>query len=247
MDALTHCIEAYANRFAHPLVDFYALEGIRLIAGNLARAVAQGNDLEARTALALGSMYGGMCLGPVNTAAVHALSYPLGSEFRVAHGVSNAVLLPHVLEFSENPHQTLREAERVLVPEGHIMISGFNPISTWGLKRLAAGREGYPWDGNFLPLLRIKDWLALLGFELTATRMACYAPPCRNPAWLGRFRGLDKAGDRWWPMMGGIYFIVAKKRVLGMRLIRPNWQATKLKPRLVATPSQKNDMKTDGQ
>lgn len=155
--------------------------------------------------------------------------------------------LPHVLEFSENPHQTLREAERVLVPEGHIMISGFNPISIWGLKRLAAGREGYPWDGNFLPLLRIKDWLALLGFELTATRMACYAPPCRNPAWLGRFRGLDKAGDRWWSMMGGIYFIVAKKRVLGMRLIRPNWQATKLKPRLVATPSQKNDMKTDGQ
>ncbi|HEX5538531.1 MAG TPA: methyltransferase domain-containing protein [Methylophilaceae bacterium] len=155
--------------------------------------------------------------------------------------------LPHVLEFSENPHQTLREAERVLVPEGHIMISGFNPISTWGLKRLAAGREGYPWDGNFLPLLRIKDWLALLGFELMATRMACYAPPCRNPAWLGRFRGLDKAGDRWWPMMGGIYFIVAKKRVLGMRLIRPNWQAAKLKPRLVATPSQKNDMKTDGQ
>lgn len=155
--------------------------------------------------------------------------------------------LPHVLEFSEDPHQTLREAERVLVAEGHIMISGFNPISTWGLKRLAAKKEGYPWDGNFLPLLRIKDWLALLGFELVATRMACYAPPCKNPAWRGRFQGLDSAGDRWWPMMGGVYFIVAKKRVLGMRLIRPNWQAAKLKPGLVPTPSQKNDNKTDGQ
>src|SRR5439155_14470982 len=100
MDALTHCIEAYANRFAHPVVDMYALQGIRLIAANLPLAVERGDDLEARTNVALGSLYGGMCLGPVNTAAVHALSYPLGGEFKVAHGVSNAVLLPHVLEFN---------------------------------------------------------------------------------------------------------------------------------------------------
>jgi len=100
MDALTHCIEAYANKFAHPLVDVYALEGIRLISGSLARAVEHGGDEAARSAVAMGSMLGGMCLGPVNTAAVHALAYPLGSEFHVAHGVSNAVLLPHVLEFN---------------------------------------------------------------------------------------------------------------------------------------------------
>ena len=100
MDALTHCIEAYANRFAHPIVDVYALEGIRQIARHLATAVEHGNNVAARTAVALGSLYGGMCLGPVNTAAVHALAYPLGSEFHVAHGVSNAVLLPHVLEFN---------------------------------------------------------------------------------------------------------------------------------------------------
>jgi alcohol dehydrogenase class IV len=100
MDALTHCIEAYANKFAHPTVDPIALEGIRLIAGNLARAVEDGDDVAARTAVAQGSLFGGMCLGPVNTAAVHALSYPLGSEFHVAHGVSNAVLLPHVLDFN---------------------------------------------------------------------------------------------------------------------------------------------------
>jgi alcohol dehydrogenase class IV len=100
MDALTHCIEAYANVFAHPMVDVYALEGVRLITANLARAVADGDDIEARTKLALGSVYGGLCLGPVNTAAVHALSYPLGGEFHVSHGISNAVLLPHVLEFN---------------------------------------------------------------------------------------------------------------------------------------------------
>jgi alcohol dehydrogenase class IV len=100
IDALTHCIEAYANRFAHPLADIYALEGIRLIAKHLATAVEDGQNLEARSAMMRASLYGGMCLGPVNTAAVHALAYPLGGEFHVAHGVANALLLPHVLRFN---------------------------------------------------------------------------------------------------------------------------------------------------
>ncbi|TAK91921.1 MAG: iron-containing alcohol dehydrogenase [Verrucomicrobia bacterium] len=100
LDALTHCIEAFANKFAHPAVDVYALQGIRLIAANLERAVRNGQDTEARANMALASFYGGLCLGPVNTAAVHALAYPLGGRFHVAHGVSNAVLLPHVLRFN---------------------------------------------------------------------------------------------------------------------------------------------------
>jgi len=99
-DALIHCIEAYANRNAHTVTDLYALEGIRLIAANLLKAVRDGNNLDARTALALGSLYGGLCLGPVGTGAVHALAYPLGGQFRVAHGVANAVLAPHVLRFN---------------------------------------------------------------------------------------------------------------------------------------------------
>ena len=100
MDALTHCIEAYTNKFAHPAVDIYALQGIRLISQNLLRAVRDGKDVEAREALALGSLYGGLCLGPVNTAAVHALSYPLGGEFHIPHGLSNAILLPSVMKFN---------------------------------------------------------------------------------------------------------------------------------------------------
>lgn len=100
MDALTHCIEVYANRVAHPLIDLYALEGIRLIGANLRRAFENGQDLDARANLALGSLYGGLGLGPVNTAAVHALAYPLGGRFHVAHGVSNALLLPYVMEFN---------------------------------------------------------------------------------------------------------------------------------------------------
>jgi alcohol dehydrogenase class IV len=100
LDALTHCIEAYANRHSHPIVDTWALQGIKLIAANLARAVRDGGDREARGALALGSLFGGLCLGPVNTAAVHALAYPLGGQFHIPHGVANSLLLPHVLRFN---------------------------------------------------------------------------------------------------------------------------------------------------
>jgi alcohol dehydrogenase class IV len=98
IDALTHCLEAYANRFAHPLTDLYALEGIRLIARSLETACRRGDHPGARADVALGSLYGGLCLGPVNTAAVHALSYPLGGEYHIAHGISNAMLLPFVME-----------------------------------------------------------------------------------------------------------------------------------------------------
>ena len=110
MDALTHGIEAYTNKSAHPSVDLYALQGIRLIAANLEKAVKNGQDQEAREALAFGSLYGGLCLGPVNTAAVHALSYPLGGEFHIPHGLSNAILLPSVMKFNM-PANIKRHAE----------------------------------------------------------------------------------------------------------------------------------------
>jgi alcohol dehydrogenase class IV len=100
LDALTHCIEAYTSRFAQPLVDVYALAGIALITRNLERAYTNGADLEARADMLRASLYGGLCLGPVNTAAVHALAYPLGGEFHIAHGLANALLLPHVLRFN---------------------------------------------------------------------------------------------------------------------------------------------------
>jgi alcohol dehydrogenase class IV len=100
LDALTHCLEVYANLAAHPAVDLYALEGVRLIGTHLATAVAEGGNVEARSAVALGSLYGGLGLGPVNTAGVHALAYPLGGEFHLAHGLSIALLLPHVVRFN---------------------------------------------------------------------------------------------------------------------------------------------------
>lgn len=100
IDALTHCIEAYANRFAHPVTDLYALEGIRLITRSLETAYFSGKNAKARSDVALGSLYGGLCLGPVNTGAVHALSYPLGGEYHIPHGIANAILLPHVMRMN---------------------------------------------------------------------------------------------------------------------------------------------------
>jgi alcohol dehydrogenase class IV len=100
VDAMAHCVEAFTNRKAHALIDLYALEGIRLVGRCLARAVRDGADAEARRGLALASLYGGFCLGPVNTAAGHALAYPLGTRFHVPHGAANALIFPHVLAFN---------------------------------------------------------------------------------------------------------------------------------------------------
>lgn len=112
LDALAHCIEAYTNKFAHPLIDVYALEGVALCGRYLLRAVHNGGDLEAREGMSLASLYGGLCLGPVNTAAGHALAYPLGSEYHIAHGVSVALVQPHVFRFNA-------QAE----PERHAMVA----------------------------------------------------------------------------------------------------------------------------
>jgi SAM-dependent methyltransferase len=149
-----------------------------------------------------------------------------------AQSVDLAVL-PHVLEFSPDPHQILREAERVLMPEGQIVIAGFNPLSLWGLKRKVSRRRfEHPWRGDFIGLLRLRDWLKLLGFELNGGRFGCYAPPVSQAKWLQRFAFMEKAGDRWWPICGGVYVVRAVKRVQGLRLVTPGWKnggATKVR------------------
>ena len=100
MDTLTHAIEAYTNRFAVPLIDVYALEAIRLVGASLVTAVREPTNIEARYSMSLASLLGGLCLKSVNTAAVHALAYPLGGRFHVPHGVANSMLLPHVMRFN---------------------------------------------------------------------------------------------------------------------------------------------------
>ena len=144
------------------------------------------------------------------------------------------LLLPHVLEFSSNPHQVLREAERVLRPEGRLVLAGFNPRSVGGLAHQLKGSErGYPWNGNFLNISRVKDWMVLLGLEVAGGSMCCYRPPINRENWLRRLRFMEPAGDRWWAMGGGVYFLQAVKRVQGMHVILPQWK-TSVAPRLLA-------------
>lgn len=134
MDALSHCIEAYTNLFAHPTVDTYALRGIELIAANLQKACENGQDMNARSALSVGSMYGGLCLGPVNTSAVHALSYGLGGKFHIPHGLANAILMPEVLRFnlsaSPKRHADVARAlgVKVLGTDEEVALAGIEKI-----------------------------------------------------------------------------------------------------------------------
>ena len=140
------------------------------------------------------------------------------------------VLLPHALEFARDPHQTLREVERVLVPEGRVVIAGFNPASLWGLRQraghiqqgmgLGRGESLYlPSAGEFIGYWRLRDWLRLLSFEVESGRFGCWKPPLHSEAILQRFDWMDRIGDRWWPVLGAVYFVVAVKRVRGMRLV----------------------------
>ncbi len=135
------------------------------------------------------------------------------------------LLLPHGLEYRANPPLVLRVAERVLRPEGRLVLAGFNPRSLWGLTRkLQGGERGYPWNGSFLNISRVKDWMALLGLEVAAGSMCCYRPPINRENWLRRLRFMEPAGDRWWAMGGGVYFLQAVKRVQGMHVILPQWK-----------------------
>lgn len=101
VDAMAHCVEAFTNIRAHDMVDGFARMGIKLVGQYLTRAVADGQDTEARAGMMLASYYGGICLGPVNTAAGHALAYPLGTRLNLPHGLANAIIFPHVLAFNQ--------------------------------------------------------------------------------------------------------------------------------------------------
>lgn len=138
------------------------------------------------------------------------------------------VVLPHTLELAHDPHQTLREVERVLLPEGRVVVVGFNPASLWGLRQkfgrmgrvLGRTRELFlPNTGEFLGYRRLRDWLRLLSFEVEAGRFGCYRPPVVSDTWLARTEWMDHSGERWWPVFGAVYFVVAVKRVRGMRLV----------------------------
>jgi SAM-dependent methyltransferase len=140
------------------------------------------------------------------------------------------VVLPHSLELAEDPHRALGEVDRVLRPEGHAVILGFNPTSLWGLRQrlghvrrsLGLGKNKplfMPRAGEFIGYRRLRDWLRLLSFDVVSARFGCYRPPLTSPVWLERCAWMDRVGERWWPVFGSVYMVVVVKRVRGMRLV----------------------------
>ena len=162
--------------------------------------------------------------------------------YPVVHGSATAlpiesdsvdvVVLPHILEFESQPHDALRESARVLVPEGHLLVCGFNPWSMLGCRKYLMGRRrGMPWQGNFLGTTRLRDWLALLGFDVLTQGTCFHRPPFSNERLLRRLEFLDRAGDKVLPYFAGAYLMLARKRVTTLTPIRTRW---KPKRRLVS-------------
>jgi SAM-dependent methyltransferase len=180
-----------------------------------------------------------LALEPGAAVAADALQLPIESQSL------DLVVLPHVLEGHHNPHDVLREAERVLRAEGQIVISGFNTLSLWRLRQITADKAHAPWDARFIGLMRLREWLRVLGFELNGGMFGCYAPPFRDRLWLDRFGFMEKAGARWWPIAGGMYVVRAIKRVHGMRVVTPAWRVERARRRALAAIPQRSHKNHD--
>ena len=168
-------------------------------------------------------------------------------ELPFAANSIDLVVMPHVLEFHDDPHQILREVERILIPDGQLVITAFNPLSLWGLHRKIAFKpKDFPAKGNYISVLRLKDWLQLLSFEVERGNFGCYAPPFHQERWLKRLHFMEAAGDRWWSFAGGVYLLRAVKRVRGMRFIMPNWNQ-KTSPRKALTAITQKEIEHRGQ
>jgi SAM-dependent methyltransferase len=172
----------------------------------------------------------------------HAAALPFASASL------DLVVLPHTLELSADPHSVLREVERVLVPEGRVVITGLNPLSLWGLRQARAhlcARLGFsalglsrlylPEAGEFIFHWRLRDWLRLLSFEVESCRFGAYRPAVRTGKWLQRWAWMDAVGERWWPILGSVYFITAVKRVRGMHVLGPAWKPRQARASAPAT------------
>ena len=164
------------------------------------------------------------------------LAPPLAPSFRTAaealpfsEASLDLLVMPHTLEACSDPHAALREAARVLVPEGRVVISGLNPVSLLGLQRRVERSADHLPDLRLgVGYWRLRDWLRLLGFEVEAVQFGCYRPATQSEKWLGRWQFMEGLGHRCWPVLGGVYCVVAVKRVPGMKLMSPNWRKRSL-------------------
>ncbi|MEZ5663203.1 MAG: methyltransferase domain-containing protein [Burkholderiaceae bacterium] len=229
-------------QFDHAVVDLFGFNAVQL--GMPEVATLQSNRMPQRWLSLPEEFATAMPLSRVSVPGsgiehrVHLVTDAAALPFPAAS--LDLVVLPHTLELSADPHQVLREVERVLVPDGRVVIAAFNPVSLWGwrqgraqwsqrlgMQSLGISRPYLPDVGQFIGPWRLRDWLRLLSFEVESERRGIYRPAVRTEKWLQRMAWMDRLGARWWPILGAVYFVVAVKRVRGMRLLGPAWRPRK--------------------
>lgn len=141
----------------------------------------------------------------------------------IASDSVDAVLLPHTLETESDPHAVLREVERILMGDGQLIVLGFRPMSSWGLRHLVA-RRGYPPGAErLLSEWRVRDWLKLLGFEIVDARRFLFTGPWGKSEPRSQ-RFFEIVGSSAWPFLAGAYMLKARKRVYSVTPIRLRWR-----------------------
>ena len=148
-------------------------------------------------------------------------------DLPIASGRVDLVLLPHTLEYVDNPHQLLSEACRIVKPEGHLIILGFNPFSMWGIKKSFTKSKAVPWSANFIHAGTVKKWLGLADFELVNQETVFFRPPMQHAHRVYRkLKFLEWIGSRYFKPFGGIYILAAKAKMIPLTPIRMQWKQT---------------------
>jgi SAM-dependent methyltransferase len=232
---IRHRCEPTPRQLAAAMRDWYGTRGGELLLG----------DIKSRLDGLLGEKFGYHalqidCLAPqVDLLAGSRISHRIGMDIDMlaADVVADSgalpfdadsidlVLLMHSLDFAVDPHRVLREVERVLIPEGHLIVVGFNPWSLYGLWRLVLrGRRQAPWCGHFYSSARLKDWLSLLGFVSETCEYLGFRPPIQRPRLLRRLAPMEGIGRTAVPVLGGVRLLLAQKRVATLTPLKPRWQ-----------------------
>lgn len=168
-------------------------------------------------------------------------------QMPVATDYIDAVVLLHALDFAADPRQVLRESERVLIPEGRLIVCGFNPFSLWGVRRWLPGAgKRLPWKGKFISYARLQDWFSLLGFDVERTTTRMFRLPVQHQEWLGRLDKLESLGQKWLPWLAGVYVVQAVKRVSTVTPVRPHWHLERKLSKAVVEPGSSMKSKASG-
>lgn len=212
----------YLTQWEQNLLDQWTVDVFGHDAAQLGHSSRLNGLLQSRSVQRWSVMMGESVVTTHSAGAIQAISVIDFTSLPFDSDSMDLLILPHTLNDCDDPHAVLREAYRVLRPEGKIIILGFNPISLWGISAFWSrwrGRKWWAYSGQVLHLHRLKDWLQLLDCRIVQGKFGCYVPYVKSSSWLERWSWMEKAGDRWWGAAGAVYAVMAVKRVYSPTLI----------------------------